>query len=569
MATIVSENAKQIRDPMIVKFALQITEDAQITSFTPTSDYKSWDDTLSNVTWPMRVLADLQDEGFLLDGTAEWYEEKSPSATNGKLGLRSNEGETVTLQITGNKVINNITVKTEGVATIKVGSTSYTATGIDYISVQSQTFTMQFIPDKEHGRAFIDYIIPGALFDINNENLVRATLALRCNLDPFATTLEASEIEIQMYYPNDLGDMFKYVNNDWPVTYTAGYTDQMSPERRFYLSEPAVWKDRILTIKAVDSVPKLDQVVKQGSPDLVTLDWMRGFDETLAWGWQTKIESLIPQVKVYTGSFDNSIGDIAIRKECTVRDFLQRLMSLTANLAPAWRLAFVDAGIPAFFSGDYYTMRWTVKEEDLANISMQKPQNVAKITTGSNEKYDETMTPGVGWMKGEPLQTEVGAIFSDNYNGGYATQAFARVEDGATDKKASVISFTPTETTYKSNHTTDKMVCWHTSLIPSGGVTEYTNPNGLGGETVTYEPILIGRGNLGNGVDIFTPKNLFATNRNTIQFDFKGDPRWQPHDFLTIKRLDGTDMKTRIASIELKHEGGGTYATVVAQMSNQ
>ena len=104
----------------------------------------------------------------------------------------------------------------------------------------------------------------------------------------------------------------------------------------------------------------------------------------------------------------------------------------------------------------------------------------------------------------------------------------------------------------------------------SGGANGYNNPNGMPGEIVDYDSIIIGRGfardDNGNKVSLFTPKNLFNVERDTIEFDYKCDPRWQPHDFLNITRLDNTVLNTRISTIEITHEGGGTMAHVVAKL---
>ena len=82
MATITQENARQIRDPMQVYFDMDVPSNAKITNYNVGTN-KSYDSTLGNVPWDMRILADLEGEGFLLVGTAEWYVDKTPSADNG------------------------------------------------------------------------------------------------------------------------------------------------------------------------------------------------------------------------------------------------------------------------------------------------------------------------------------------------------------------------------------------------------------------------------------------------------------------------------------------------------
>lgn len=95
-----------------------------------------------------------------------------------------------------------------------------------------------------------------------------------------------------------------------------------------------------------------------------------------------------------------------------------------------------------------------------------------------------------------------------------------------------------------------------------------TNPNGRPGEKVQIEPFCTGRLFNSQGQDLFSPRNLFAGVRDKVTFTFKGDPRWQPRDFLTVNRVDGTQIKTRVGSIHLAHEGGGTKAEIEASYTD-
>jgi hypothetical protein len=48
----------------------------------------------------------------------------------------------------------------------------------------------------------------------------------------------------------------------------------------------------------------------------------------------------------------------------------------------------------------------------------------------------------------------------------------------------------------------------------------------------------------------------------TGSFTWKGDPRMQPRDVFTWHFLDGTTELRTVETINLKHEGGGTVATI-------
>ena len=57
-------------------------------------------------------------------------------------------------------------------------------------------------------------------------------------------------------------------------------------------------------------------------------------------------------------------------------------------------------------------------------------------------------------------------------------------------------------------------------------------------------------------------KSLFKRSNETGSFTWKGDPRMQPRDVFTFQYLDGTTELRTIETINLKHEGGGTIATI-------
>ena len=255
MTTINAQNALQIREkPMEVYINLQTGSTAKITNYSVTGNIKSNDNTLNNTSWAMRPLADLAGGGFLLDGSAEWYDPNTqPSENNGRLGVRGDIGETVTVAITANATLTTVTVATRGVDTITVGGTTYPSTGLNVIPINAMSATLVFTPALANGRAEVDYIVPGIILNATNDDLVSCTLALRGNLSVKDHTWEESEIEVQMYYPYDISSSFAYVQNDWPITYQAGYDSDLSTVRKFYLSEPITQENNVITIKGVDA----------------------------------------------------------------------------------------------------------------------------------------------------------------------------------------------------------------------------------------------------------------------------------------------------------------------------
>ena len=121
--TIDRENAKQIRQPMDVLITTQVPDDDITLSFSGyTSTSKVSDGRLTQPTWPMRRLADLQGDGFALSGSYALYESMTPSATNGKIGVRGHVGQAVNLTVTGSRTITGLTLLVTGAESATYGA---------------------------------------------------------------------------------------------------------------------------------------------------------------------------------------------------------------------------------------------------------------------------------------------------------------------------------------------------------------------------------------------------------------------------------------------------------------
>ena len=583
MSTIDFQNARQIRDPMQVRLQMQVAETLNNVSYAVAGSYKSYDSTLDNTTYSMRVLADLQGDGFLLDGSAEWYENKPASANNGKLGLRGDIGETITVTVSASPKITMLTVISRNVATISFDGTTIEATGVDLLMVDNSSATLTFEPVSEYERVEINNIMPGALFVINNDNLLKCTLALRSSLDPFATSLEASDIEANAYFSDDIGIALSQIANNWPITYSAGYSNQMSEERRFYLSEPATWQNGVLTIKGTDAsvlLSKAQYETNYANTDVADVLNMPSFAAATE-GLLSRIEDALGGIEVE----DNVVRSFpqwgrrddrgTIRREMLLSELLQRTMALTRNHSnPYMRLEYIDAGRPMLSNSEQGKGRYTVLEEDLSDIVYNRARNISKIVnTGDTYKYDQELIPGKFVQvstEGNPVEKEqlytvsvptpsyqIKSAVSVTYPQISSLYDVENLRANSTEAVANIAL----QNVSASAET--KIYTRYRPFTITGGVDSYDNPNGLPGEEVSYEPLVYGR-IVYDGVNWLSPANLFKSSRDTIQFKFKGDPRWQPRDYVDIEKRDGSTETWQISEIVLEHEGGGTLATVTA-----
>ena len=260
MPTIDSENAKQIRQPMDVLITMSLADTDISMTYSGYSSAKVADGVLDKRNWSMRKLADLQGDGFPLDGSCVLYDSATqPSQTNGKLGVRSNVGESVSVTATGNKTMASLTVLVTGAESVTYNGTTTEITGSQVnIPVLSTSISMTFAPASETERIEISNMFPDSNFRITNDSLINATVSLRSDLSLLEPTIPESELNIKIYHGVDISEDVANIPEDTPIIYQAGYDGDMSPERKFYVSGQITWADNVLTIHAVDAVHFLD-----------------------------------------------------------------------------------------------------------------------------------------------------------------------------------------------------------------------------------------------------------------------------------------------------------------------
>ena len=595
-----AQNALQIREkPMDVYISLQVGSTATITTYTASGQIKSNDSTLGNSSWPMRKLADLQDGGFLLDGTAQWYDSTlTPSENNGKLGVRGDIGETVTVAISAGSTLTAVTVVSSGVATITKGGDTYTATGNDVININASSATLVFTPIDSDTRVEINYIVPGIMFNITNDTLISCTLALRGNLDVKDHTWEESEIEVKMYYPNDISSSLAYIQNDWPITYQAGYDSDLSTERKFYISEPITQEKGVITIKGVDASHLLDDKTMQEQ-------WLTAYTGNAHQTVYTKFIDAIQAAGItlkrkqsWSGS-QSGTRRYAVLPEMSTRDFVSSVMNLTLNHTRSgtyYGIQFVDAGIPTVEHGNgkTYGQTWTIYKSDCGEWSEHYDQNLSKITDSNSERnFEETITlvpkisPGGTPIKSSLYGIPNGLIHTpdDNQPAAYQevkiNQWIEQSYDGyfydVSFEEMNIVTNAPSgfkgRAKKNSSITQESTRFWrvtgeaHAEGTPtafSTGVKLFSNPNGLPGINIEMEPFVYG--NLTDGTDpLFNYQSLFKRSLRTGSFTWKGDPRMQPLDYINVTNDTGDgrgNITARITGIELTHEEGGTSAKI-------
>lgn len=578
MTTINAQNALQIREkPMEVYISLQTGSSAKISNYTPQGSYKSYDNTLGDSAISMREIADLAGAGFPLDGSHVLFDAtETPSSSNGKLGLRGTAGQNLAVTISAAATMTAVTVATRRTATIAVGGTTYPATGLNVIPINAASATLILSPTDPNGRAEIDYIVPGIILTATNDTLTRCTLALRGNLDVIEHTWEESEIELEMYYPYDISSSFAYIQNEWPITYQAGYDGDLSPERKFYLSDAITMENNIITIKGVDASHRLDdKTMPEQWLDIQT----NNAHQVIYQKFVSAIKSAgitVQRQQTWNGTTGGT-WQHAILPEMSARDFVAGTMNLTMNHTRGtnqYGMQFVDAGIPTVEHGDgtVYGNIWTIRKSDCGEWQETRERAIAKFTETNEERnYNEHISiarNGVNIATG--VKGEVNQEFEYSFDGYYyGTHVGNSFNPSTSDYTFTIIADTPSRVFFKVKRKgTRTFRVFSFPIAISGGVKSFTNPDGLPGQIIEMEPFIYGIITDSNGETVLNYPSLFKRSTHTIKFTWKGDPRMQPLDYIRLIDDTGPAARStwfRVTNIDLTHEGGGTQAEIEAR----
>lgn len=636
MSAIDTQNAKKLRDAMQVYITLDaIDDDVALSLSSYQYSPKIYDYTSIQQEYPMRLIADLARVGFPLDDTHELYDSTvAASEANGKIGIRGNVGNRVGLRITSSINITSLTVIVENASTVTCNDESYDATsGSVTIPTGETTSTiLYFAPSSSSRRIQIALITSGFTLSFTNEDLISVNLSLRADLKPIDPAFPESEIEVRAYYADDISQMMSTVRDDKPILYQAGYEGDLSPVRKFYLSEPATWNDRVITFKGTDAVSKMNKetfpfFIGEVNTGVIPTSNVRGVFRRLYSAMADQVAMAGVELVNYEeppaetiDSYETGENICSIVKRQSQRDFFANFINLLHfnflsnefSIRSFWP-TYVDAGIPTL----YWTkpsVKWTIDESECGDISEHSDRKYASITfptaavrtigrstiktngggtafkySGAALEYGDYSTFQI-WYAGTPsiYRTETDDFLdlpidpqwggSHPYLGSWIYGRALYDRGVESNNELSNIRYAPFFNWVgwseirdgwpsDTDETTLSLETYGRGFNVNESTTKYTR-NVIGVDVSASKTGWNGLMKVRAAryyIELAPKKaleNLLYRSNETGSFTWKGDPRMQPRDFFTFNRLDGTQEVCTVESINLRHEGGGTVATI-------
>ena len=569
MSRIDDENAKTLRTAMDVIVGMDVPT-ATYTGASASGNYSGTNGTLNGS--PERViLMDLIGDGFQNDGNAQ----PLSSDVNGFL---SSKGSALTITATfaaeydadNNEITNTddliVISYVDGVLT----KTAYPGSGT------TRTATIAASNNTRHR---VVRAVVGSAFWYDNNTLISCDVSLRgveTKLDN--PELQMSDIEFAGYEPNDITDKIGTIGTEYPIYYTAGYYGDMSTVRKFYLGEQLEYKDKKVTIHGYDATYKLDgdyagKYVGTASDNLSGGGIRKYFDEIDAMVTASGVTHIYDTSGADT-HFD--VGAPFLLPKIPKRQIISQAVNLYRTV-----MHYIDPG-----SGD------PVDEADIPIYFGYVDAGIPTMTIGKNSKIttinDTTrpvvmVEPVINTITFNRYLIEVGASNISIQSGNATNTQIVETPDpyysftasGATVSKISPYKYKLVPSS-ASNTVSGRRIYMTTDEDRYMPLT-YTDGND--GVAVTLPDVdgpYHGVGYVSGGStytvsiwDLEQPEALqYLLNRSNLlyTFDFRGDPRLQPRDYIRVD-VDGsgTLVEMTIESIDIKHEGGGTTSTITAR----
>lgn len=548
--TIDEANTKILRPAMDVVVQVEINS-AEISQLTATNAYSQGDVGQTDL---IPILMDLSNGGFLNNGAAVPL------------------GDDYIVSRIGSSLI--ITATTDSTKNLALTAIGYVDGAIKKWQTEADTNTTKTltIPASDK-RIIITSVVIGDIWRFDNSNLVECSGVLRgVETKVENPELQMSEIEIKAYMPNDITTDIGSIGTDHPILYTAGYPGDMSPVRKFYMSEQIEWENGVITIKGTDATRFLDdefegEILGHNSDRSNGINlYINAIDDILT---DSGIDhEFINEYAQYDKYYSDS-PPLLIKKQSKRKVIAQAVNWLRADTS--WYddmptdeiyLNYVDAGIPKLATGKLTQ----VKEiNGISKPSIQIEPYITQIACTMlhvqvSDSYETIEKVNIG-ANGSVIKEVSDPYYDFSASSGlaYRFSPYKYVFKNATSAtisgkriyesdKTDTLSFSP----WIENRVTDKSGIrvtlddyndWFVLYFSTGPSSGYAN-------------------------DLRRDSMWAMFNRSNILygFEYRGDPRLQPRDYIKAD-VDGSEtlVDMTIDSIEFSHESGGYKQKITAR----
>ena len=574
MPTINAENLKSIRQAMEIHVAFSADLELNLTYSIQGSIAaldNNYSDSLEHSAWYFQKLADLANGGFPLDSTIDLYDPTSTGSEQGKIGLLSSAGGSLTITVNASSVMPAVTIEfRDSEGTVTANGLTYDIQQFTVIPVNARSVTLTITNSSQTKRLQIGSIYAGISATFDTDSIISCNLSLQSDLKPDNPSLPISSIEMTALYREDLSAVIGAMPDNAPITYYSGYPGDYSQTRHFYLSEPAQIKNGVIEIHGEDSVRFLDGVEVPYEVFQTRGNMAAG---NINYWIEKKLKDAGVPVMTYgiAQSGSTSTHTYGLIKSGSLRDHIANIMNLCKT--DSYYPRFVDAGDPRLYVRKPTTASYTINESDCGDVETFYDKQIALIKTDDDHGLTATAWANLDSFIELEHEKKVKAGKKYVINAEDDTYFYTYYFYGG--QTVNKLWQTPVSVAYRPNKTSEKKTV--------AGATQWTNLVSISGAeleikdsakriipavkrtgaTLEIEPMFYGV--ILKDLDTTLYPNytdLFNRSNETGSFTWKGNPKMQPRDIFNFVRLDGTTEVCTVESIELKHERGGLSATI-------
>ena len=632
--SIASENEKILRQSMLV--ACGIDETYEAPTVTPTTRYGAgtYDQNMRAGDRGITIrLMDLAGGGFPLDGT-HYPISSDPLPDDGdativdsykgyvKTGIPAqtasgSNGKTSSIGFSVTDIPDGVTTLTAHLHDSE--GKAYRATGSSGAALVSAIKNVAVTPGA---RLYVDRVAAGESWQWDKSNLISCNLTLRgVETKGNSPELQMSEIEIKGIVPDTA--ITEMAENS-PIWYIAGYPDDVTPVRRFYLSDGITTENIVATVKGYDATKFLEAdhhgVVSTYDNGFCRGKYMRQMARRcygiLGRGliYDHRAEFAREPLNDVSGSATSdddirymSMNGVTRRTVIAAHCNLMRSASGGLNDSGVY-CDYVDAGLPTFRAGvvpigqTNFGRVWALDQGEVSEFTQETEVGISKITayiawpkkeTDEEGKvkytsfYAETLSKG----DSRPIETEepyTGSKFKDyDRDTRYTASGTKYVHSAIGNLFRTRGHYYPDTEAFGWSAFLYKIKARKTSKQRMVGIRNVeTNPDTLSGlpNGVTYDDgtLTYDTGKRGEAVDFpdvfrgtleqttsggsHSMWGLFikqiADRSNVVyKFKYRGDPKMQPRDIIQMT-IGNETVNMTIDNLTLEHVDGGLISQI-------